>query len=82
MFNIFNSNVFVEIGEAIGNIRNKARRHHSVAELVDQAFRGRLKNVGSIEVPIVGRPLAYPDNDIDIIDAEYVVLTPNEEDIL
>ena len=60
MFNIFNSNVFVEIGEAIGNIRNKALRHRSAAELVDQAFRRRLKERESLEIPILEQPLAYP----------------------
>ena len=82
MFNIFNSNVLVEIGEAIGNVRTKAIRRRSVGDLVDQAFRRRLQDRQSLEIPFQEQSPVYPDNDIDIIDAEYVVLTSDEEDIL
>ena len=46
MFNIFNSNVFIEIGEAIGNVGRKARsrlKRRSNPELVDRASRRQLK---------------------------------------
>ena len=39
MFNIFNSNVFIEIGEAIGNVKSKIFRRRRDTDAVEQAFR-------------------------------------------
>jgi len=77
MFNIFNSNVFVEIGEAIGNVGRKAfRRRTSNPELVDEAFRRRLRRATPVEVPLAPDPMAEPDD--EVIDVEYRVLDDEE----
>jgi hypothetical protein len=39
MFNIFNSNVFVEIGEAIGNVGQRLFPRPYRARAMDEAFR-------------------------------------------
>ena len=73
MFNIFNSNVFVEIGEAIGNVGRKAlRRKLSNPQLVDEAFRRRLERAPEVEIPLTSGPVVEPDD--DVIDVEYRVL--------
>jgi hypothetical protein len=74
MFNIFNSNVFVEIGEAIGNLGRKVRRR-SNPELVDRLFRKRLAQT-SVELPIAPGRFAEPEG--DVIDVEYRILDDEE----
>ena len=44
MFNIFNSNVFIEIGEAIGNVGKRLFPRRSHAEALDEAFRRNLRD--------------------------------------
>ena len=79
MFNIFNSNVFIEIGEAIGNVGRKARRRlkrRSQPEMVDCAFRRQLKAC-RFELP--DEPGMYVEPaDEDVIDVEFRVLSDGE----
>jgi hypothetical protein len=57
MLNIFNSNVCVEIGEAIGNIRKRLFPHRSHAEALDEAFRRYLANPIPLHLPArTGQP--------------------------
>jgi hypothetical protein len=73
MFNFFNSNVFVEIGEAIGNVgRALFHRHHRSAELVDQAFQRRLRGAPTVVFPLVDEPIAFPGE--DVIDASFTIV--------
>jgi hypothetical protein len=51
MFDIFNSNVFVEIGEAIGNVGKRLFPRRSQAEALDQAFRRHLQDPLSLHLP-------------------------------
>ena len=72
MFNIFNSNVFVEIGEAIGNVSEKVFQRRSAADSVDKAFHKRLNEAGRIDIPTLDEPCEYPDE--EVIDVPFVVL--------
>ena len=75
MFNIFDSNVFIEIGEAIGNVRKKIKRR-SNPELVDRIFRKRLAQI-SVELPLEPGRVCEPVG--DTIDVEYRLLDEGEE---
>jgi hypothetical protein len=72
MFHIFNSNVFVEIGEAIGNVSEKVFQRRSAADSVDKAFHKRLNAAGRIDIPALDEPCQYPD--VEGIDVPFVVL--------
>lgn len=77
MFNIFNSSVFIEIGEAIGNVGRKAfRRKRGDAELVDKIFRRRLDENRGLTLPLDGIPRVSCDD--QAIDAEFRVLGKGE----
>ena len=81
MFNFFNSNVWIEIGEAIGNVGSKALsavRRHDNATLVETALRRRRKAC-RFEVPGGPGPFGAPDEG-DVIDVEFRVLDPEEVD--
>ena len=73
-FSIFFSNVSVEIGEAIGNMRRKLKRR-SHPRLVDQEFRRRLKEL-SLELPPAPGPLVEPQG--EVIEADYRFLEDEE----
>ena len=51
MFNIFKSNVFIEIGEAIGNLGRKVLRRRTHADDLDEAFRRHLASPLSLKMP-------------------------------
>ena len=79
VFNIFNSNVFIEIGEAIGNVGRTARKklkRRSNPELVDRAFRRQLKAC-KFELPDEPGMYVEPDEE-DVIDVEFRVLNDEE----
>ena len=71
---IFFSNVSVEIGEAIGNVRRKLKRR-SHPGLVDREFRKRLKEL-SFELPQTPGPLIEPQG--EVIEANYRFLEDEE----
>lgn len=75
MFNFFNSNVWIEIGEAIGNIGKQVKRRKSNPELVDQIFRRRLAQ-STFELPLKSGEPAEPKN--AVIDVEYRILDEKE----
>lgn len=81
MLEIFNSNVFIEIGEAIGNVgRRLLRKRRDRAELVDTAYRNLLTE----RTPALNLALSA-DRDSEprgeIIEATYRVLTENGEEV-
>ena len=51
MFNIFNSNVFIEIGEAIGNLGRRVFKRRTHADELDEAFRRHLQSPLSLDMP-------------------------------
>ena len=51
MFNFFNSNVFIEIGEAIGNIGRRLRPRPTHADQLDEAFRRYLQSPIHLNLP-------------------------------
>ena len=76
MFKIFNSNVFIEIGQAIGNVRRKLKKR-SDPELVDRLFRKKLKEY-SLELP--DAPGRFMEPEDEVIDVEYRVLQDTQEE--
>ena len=72
--NFFNSNVFFEIGEVIGNVGKRIKRR-SNPDLVDRIFRKRLAQI-SVELPL--EPGRFKEPDGDTIDAEYRILDESE----
>ena len=78
MFNIFNSKVFVGIGEAIGSVGDKVFRRRSAVDMVDEAFQRHLKETRSIRIPISQDLPIQPEE--DIIDVPFVVLPLDEEE--
>ena len=79
MFHIFNSNVFAEIGEAIGNVSEKVFPRRSAADSVDKAFRKRLSEAGRMDIPALDEPCEYPDE--EVIDIPFVVLDTDAEEM-
>ncbi len=51
MLNIFNSNVLIEIGEAIGNVGRKLSPRHSHADEMEDSFRRYLQTPLHLELP-------------------------------
>ncbi len=77
MFNIFNSSVFVEIGEAIGNVGKAVfGRKSAHVELVDQAFRRRLERIEQLEFPRQGQR-AKPHS--DVVEASFREVSSEQE---
>jgi len=75
VFNIFNSNVLIEIGEAIGNIGRRLKRR-SNPELVEQSFRKRLAEI-TVDLPDTSGLFVEPEG--EVIDAQYTVVDDEEE---
>lgn len=77
MFNIFNSNVFVEIGEAIGNVGKKLSRRRSHADELEASFRRHLAAPLELHLPAPGADPPAP-GDI-VIEATFRVMDEEEE---
>jgi hypothetical protein len=78
MFHIFNSNVFIEIGQAIGNVGGKLLgRDRGKAELVESILQRRLAEASVLAPPRVDEPLVRPTE--EVIEASYRVLSEKEE---
>lgn len=77
MFNIFNSNVLIEVGEKIGDVGgNFFRPKRTQAELVDEIFHRRLETAQNIRL----LPSAdFVEGDDEYIDVSYRVLGPGDE---
>jgi hypothetical protein len=70
------TNVFSEIGEAIGNIGKRVdRRSHS--EFVDELFRKRLARA-TVQLP--EEPGRFSEPEGEVIDVEYRVLDDSDEE--
>lgn len=76
MFNIFNSNVLIEIGEAIGNLGRRVKKR-SNPELVDRIFRKRLSQT-AIELP--SSPGRFTEPKGEVIDVTYRIINDEEAD--
>ncbi len=61
MFNIFNSNVFIEVGEAIGNVGRRLLGRRSHAEQMDAAYRQHLQEPLHITLPDCDHKLRRPE---------------------
>ena len=72
--NIWNSNVFFEVREVIGNVNRRLKRR-SNPELVDGIFRRRLAQ-GSVEFPLNPGRFGVPEG--ETIDVDYRVLDESE----
>jgi len=77
MFNIFNSNVFVEIGEAIGNVGKKLLRRRSHADEMEASFRRYLAAPLQVRLPDPGESPTTPGE--IVIDATFRVLDEEEK---
>ena len=78
MFNISRSNVFIEIGQAIGNVEGKLLgRGKAKGELVDGILRRRLSEANLLALPSPNEGLVRPGE--EVIDAVYRVLSEKEE---
>jgi hypothetical protein len=77
MFNIFNSDVFVEIGEAIGNIRKRIFPRRSQADALDEAFRRHLQDPIPLHLPDKTEKPARPDE--GVIEGTYRILDKEEK---
>jgi len=76
MHSVFSSNVFSEIGEAIGNIGKRADKH-SHPDLVDELFHKRLARA-NVQLP--EEPGHFGEPEGDVIDVEYRILDDGEAD--
>lgn len=77
MFNIFDSTVLIEIGQAIGNVGGKLfKKPARNAEIVDEAFRSRLAS-GVIPPLHLGDDAAEVQAD-QMVDTTYRVLDKEE----
>ena len=71
------SNVFSEIGEAIGNIGKRANKH-SHPELVDELFHKRLART-TVQFP--EEPGRFGEPEGEVIDVEYRILDDDDEEV-
>jgi len=78
MFKFFNSDVFVEIGEAIGNVSERVFPHRSAVDSVERAFRRRLNEADPMDIPVLDEPRQYPR--AEILDIPFVVLESDEKE--
>lgn len=78
MFNFFNSNVWFEIGEAIGNVRRilLPRRNH--ADEMDAAFRRHLQTPIRLKLPDRTETFCKPE-DI-VIEGIFTVVEEEDEE--
>ncbi len=77
MFEIFGSNVFVEIGEAIGNVKRKVFRKRADPRAIEQAFQRWLAESDLPSLRSRDSAVAYPD--VDVIDGTFRTVTDEEE---
>lgn len=78
MFNIFNSNVFIEIGEAIGNVKDRVLGKRGSTDAVEQAFRKWLTDSPRPRLPFVEGGLAYPDD--TTVEGSFHILVDGKEE--
>ena len=78
MFNFFNSNVFMEIGEAIGNVKDKVLGRRSPTAAVEQAFQKWLLESGRLKLRTADDAVGYPDD--TTIEGSFRVLVDEEEE--
>ncbi len=78
MVNISKSNVFIEIGEAIGNVKSKIFGRRRDTGAVEQAFRKWLAGSPQLKLPRVDSALDYPDD--MTIEGTFRVLADEEEE--
>jgi len=78
VFNIFNSNVLIELGEAIGNVRKKLFQCRSHAEELDKSFRRHLLDPLPINLPDINEQISKPDD--DVIEGVYRVIEEEEDE--
>ncbi|MBC7238494.1 MAG: hypothetical protein H5T71_00120 [Chloroflexi bacterium] len=76
MFNIFNSHVFIEIGQAIGNVGGKLFGHGR-AEMVESILKRRLREASALSLPELSEPVSRPQE--EAIEASYRILAEKEE---
>jgi hypothetical protein len=79
MFNIFNSNVFVEIGEAIGNVGKRLLSRGSHAETLDQAFRRALQDPLPLHLRLPNQAEKPVKPEEIVIEGSFRVLDEEEE---
>jgi hypothetical protein len=73
----FNSNVFVEIGEAIGNVANRHWPRSSRAERLSESFQ-RLRETGpTLKLGEAGQEEVQVDN--GVIEGTYRIVSHEEE---
>lgn len=72
MFNIFNSHVLIEIGEAIGNVKRKVVKEKSYGEAVEQAFRRHLAQGRGLDLRPADCQFSRPQD--AAIDVEFRVI--------
>ena len=51
MFNIFNSNVFIESGEAVGNVKRRLFPRRTHADQMEESFRRYLQSPIHLNLP-------------------------------
>ena len=78
MFNFFNSQVFIEIGEAIGNVAGSLVRRRRSSDAVEQSLHKWLAEVSCPSLSTIDSTLTRPDD--DAIDATYRVLSSTEDE--
>ena len=76
MFNFFNSNVLIEIGEAIGNVGKKIRRRRGHADEMEASFRRYLAAPLELHPPCPGERPRAPEG--IVIEASFRVLDEEE----
>jgi hypothetical protein len=76
MFSIFNSNVFAEIGEAIGNVGKRLFHRRSQAEALDEAFRRHMQDPLPLHLPDKAERPAKPDG--IVIEGTYRIMEKEE----
>jgi hypothetical protein len=78
MFNIFNSNVLIGIGEAIGNVGHRLWRRRSHADEMDASFRRNLQTPIQLKLPDRSETHCKPE-DI-VIEAIFTVVEEEDEE--
>ena len=76
MFNFFNSNVFIEIGEAIGNV-GKVIKKRGDPELVEGILKRRLAEALHLTLPMPDETVSQPDE--SVIEGSFRVLSEREQ---
>ena len=77
MFNIWNSNVFVEIGEAVGNVASRALgRRGGHPDLVEKLFRRHLQESQVLDLPLLAQSREKPSE--EVIEGSFRALAEEE----